>query len=84
MQKILDCLVPTLILVPTKVDPTTEEQNCKWDMVSVKGAANINMILALLKDFLGGARVLDDCFDPEGMNLCRASRSLTDLLCCTW
>ena len=61
-----------LILVPTKVDPTAEEQNCKWDTVSVKGVAG-NMILALLEDLLGGAQVPDDFLDPKGTNPCRAS-----------
>ena len=37
-----------------------------------KSAASIDMILALPKDFLGGARVPDDCFDPETTNPCRA------------
>ena len=62
-----------LILVPSKVDPTAEEQNCKWDMVSVKSAAGIDIILAFFEDFLGGVQVPDDCLDPEGTNLCRAS-----------
>ena len=47
-------LVPTLVLMPTKADHTAEERSCKWDMIGVKGAGGIDMILALLEDFFGG------------------------------
>ena len=46
-----------LELVPTKADPTAEEQSCKWDTVGVKGASGIDMILALLESLLGGLQL---------------------------
>ena len=71
-QEILDCLLLTLVLVLIKADHTAEEQSCKWDTVVVKGIADIDMILALLKSFFSGARVPDDCLDLERTNPCRA------------
>ena len=75
-QGIFDCLVPTLVLVPTKADHTAEEQSCKWDTISVKGAGGIDMILALLEDLLGGLRVWDDWLQLGGMSLCRTFSSV--------
>ena len=34
-------LVPTLVLVPTKADPTTKKQSCKWGMVGAGSAGRI-------------------------------------------
>ena len=59
-QKILDCLVPKLVLMPTKVDHIAKEQSCKRGAVGAKGTGSINMILALLEGLLGGLRVLNN------------------------
>ena len=56
-QGIFDCLVPTLVLVPTKADHIAEERSCKWDTIGVKGAGGIDMILALLEGLLGGLQL---------------------------
>ena len=70
-QEILDYLFLTLVLVLTKADYTAEKQSCKWDTVGVKGAGNIDMILALLEDVLGGLRVWDNWLEPGGTSLCK-------------
>ena len=70
-KKNFDCLVATLVPVPTKADHTAEEQSCKWDTIGVKGAGGIDMILTLLEGLLGGLRVRDDWLEPGGMNPCR-------------
>ena len=49
-QGIFDCLVPTLVLAPTKADPTAKERSCKRGAVGAKGAGGIDMILALLAE----------------------------------
>ena len=36
---------------------------CKRSAVGAKGVVGIDMILALLEGFLGGARVPDDCLE---------------------
>ena len=59
-QGIFDCLVPTLMLVPTKADHNAEERSCKRGAVGIKGAGRINIILALLEGVLGGLRFWDD------------------------
>lgn len=40
-QRSFDYLVPTLVLMPTKADPTVEQQYYKWNMVVVAGANDI-------------------------------------------
>ena len=70
-QEILDCLLLTLVLVLTKADYIAEERSCKWDTVGIKGAGDIDMILALLEDVLGGLRVWDDWLQPGRTSLCR-------------
>ena len=67
-QGIFDCLVPTLVLVPTKADHTAEEQSCKWDTIGVKGVGGIEMILTLLEGLLGGLWVQDDWLELGRMN----------------
>ena len=47
-QEIFDCLVPTLMLVPTKADPTAKERSCKRSTVDASGAGGVEMILAVL------------------------------------
>ena len=61
-----------LVLMPTNTDPTTKKQSRKRGTVGANGVDGIDMILTLLEGLLGGLRVLDDCFDPEGTNPCGA------------
>ena len=70
-QGIFDCLVPTLVLVPTKADYIAEKRSWKWDTIGVKGVGGIDIILTLLEGLLGGLRVWDDWLEPGGMNPCR-------------
>ena len=79
-QEILDCLLLMLVLVLTKADHTTEEQSCKWDTVSVKGAGDIDMIFALFENVLGSLQVWDDWFQPGEMSLCRTLSLFIDVL----
>ena len=53
LQRSFDCLIfPMLVLMPTKADPITKEQSCKWGTVGASGAGGIEMILAILGPFL--------------------------------
>ena len=52
LQKSFDCLIfPTLVLMPTKANPITKEQNCKRGTVGASGAGGIEMIPAVLGSF---------------------------------
>ena len=63
-----DCLVATLVLVPTKAK---EERNCKRGTVGARGAGGIEIILALL----GGLRVWDEWLKSGGTTPCRTLSS---------
>ena len=49
-------------------------------MVGVKGAGDINLILALLEDVFGGLRVWDNWLQPGGTSLCRTLSLFLDTL----
>ena len=67
-QGIFDCLVPTLIQVPTKADSITKERSCKRGAVGARGAGRMyRSDLPLLV----GLRVWDDWLELEGTNPCR-------------
>ena len=46
--------------MPTKANPTTKEQSCKWGTTGASDAGGIKIILAVLGGLLGGLRVRDD------------------------
>ena len=47
-QEIFDCLVSTLMQVPTKADPITKERSCKRGAVGARSNGGSEMVLALL------------------------------------
>ena len=59
-QKNFNCLVLTLVLVPTITDPTAKEQCCKRGAVGAKDAGGINIILAFLNGFFSSLQVRDN------------------------
>ena len=65
------CLALTLVLMPTKADPTIKEQSRKRGMVEANSADGIDMILTLLEHLLSGLRVRDDWLESEGINPCK-------------
>ena len=77
-QGSFNCLIPMLVLAPTKADPTAKEQSCNQGTVRDYGAGNIEIILALL----GGLSV--DCPTSGRTNLYRTLFLSESLPWCTW
>ena len=63
-KRSFDCLVATLVLVPTKAE---EERSYKRGTVGARGAGGIEIIFALL----GGLRVWDKWLESGGTTPCR-------------
>ena len=80
IQGIFDCLVLTLVLVPTKTDSTARKWSCKRSAVGAKGVDDIDMILELLKGLLGSLRVWDHWLQLGGTNWCRTLTSSENFL----
>lgn len=61
-KKILNHLISTLILMPTKANLITKKENCKWNAVNTKDVDGNDKIFALFEGVFNGLWVWDNWF----------------------